>query len=336
MENTLIPFNKLVCDDIEPVRRVMESGEFILGENVSSFEREFAEYLGAGYCIGVASGTDAITLALMALGIRGEVIVPAFTAYPTIIGVLRAGARPVPVDVLASDGTLDWSQVKIGVHTEAIIPVHLYGNRCQINVDAIIRPRIIEDCAQYAGRGYVGDVAAHSFYPTKNLGACGDGGAVVTNNFNVAETVKYNRNYGQIVKHFYQEVGLNSRLDELQAAILRVKLKRLDEQNSRRREIAEIYRRKIDLPIMNQTDSLYHLFVIRHPDRTRLRQRLHEKGVETSVHYPYAVHKQRAYKMKGEYPVAEMLAREVLSLPMYPTLKNEEAEYIADMVNQCV
>ena len=326
--------------------RVLEKGSFILGSEVSAFEKEFAEYCGVAHAIGVASGTEALQLALMAceVGENDEVAVPAHTAVATVSAVEAGGARPLLVDIDLANYTLAPSLLHriLTPRTRAIIPVHLYG--CPVDMDPVLQFArenhlfVIEDCSQAHGASYHsrkvgvwGDIAAFSFYPTKNLGAFGDGGAVVTNNPVLAEKVQLLRQYGWREHYISSIRGINSRLDELQAGILRVKLRHLDAWNARRRQLADLYRELLSgidlvLPAQN-AGHVYHQFVIRHPRRDALREYLKERGIHTLVHYPVPVHLQPAYAdlgyPAGSLPMTERASREVLSLPIYPELTKE-------------
>lgn len=335
--------------------RVLEKGAFILGSEVSAFEKEFAEYCGATHAIGVASGTDALQLALMAceIGENDEVAVPAHTAVATVSAVEAGGAHPLLVDVDSANYTLDPNLLPriLTPRTRAVIPVHLYG--CPVDMEPVLEFAqknhlfVIEDCSQahgasYRGRkiGTWGDIAAFSFYPTKNLGAFGDGGMVVTNNDALAEKVRLLRQYGW-GEHYVSSIrGINSRLDELQAGILRVKLHHLDGWNTRRRQFAELYRNLLSgtdlvLPAQN-AGHVYHQFVIRHPQRDSLREYLKENGISTLIHYPVPVHFQPAYAdlgyTAGSLPVTERASREVLSLPLYPELTEEKVMRICQTI----
>jgi len=335
--------------------RVMEKGTFILGSEVSAFEREFAEYCGAAHAIGVASGTDALQLALMAceIGENDEVAVPAHTAVATVSAVEAGGAHPLLVDIDSTNYTLDPNLLHriLTPHTRAVIPVHLYG--CPVDMEPVLQFArenhlfVIEDCSQahgasYRGRkvGTWGDIAAFSFYPTKNLGAFGDGGMVVTNNDALAEKVRLLRQYGW-GEHYISSIrGINSRLDELQAGILRVKLRHLDGWNARRRQFAELYHHLLSgtdlvLPAQN-AGHVYHQFVIRHAQRDSLREYLKENGISTLIHYPVPVHFQPAYAdlgyTAGSLPSTERASREVLSLPLYPELTEEKVVRICQTI----
>jgi len=339
------------------IKNVLESGYFILGENVKLFEDEFSRYCNAKYGIGVASGTDALQLALRACGIsRGdEVITVSNTAFPTAIAISYTGAKPVFVDV-DETYTMDASRVeeKINEKTKAILPVHLYGQPADMDPILEIAKKhdlyVIEDAcqahgAEYKGRkvGSIGDIGCFSFYPTKNLGAYGDGGFITTNNEELAERLKLLRNYGQIERYNHAIKGYNSRLDEIQAAILRVKLKRLDKWNELRRRNAKLYSEligeKVIVPFERENSThVYHLYVIRTKQRDELRKWLKSRGILTDVHYPTPIHLQKAYADlglgEGSLPVTEKYANEILSLPMFPELTEEEISHIADAINE--
>jgi dTDP-4-amino-4,6-dideoxygalactose transaminase len=335
------------------IRNVLDRGWFILGQEVASFEEEFASYLGAPHAVGVGSGTEAIHLALAAegIGIGDHVLTSPLTAVPTVCAIALSGAKPVFADVDRETGLLDAEDARrrITPYTRAVIPVHLYG-QC-VPMDSILalarekRLCIIEDCAQAHGAkwgercaGVLGDYGCFSFYPTKNLGAYGDGGAVVTSTPRRAETLRRLRNYGQVDRYRHASKGWNSRLDEIQAAILRVKLPHLEEWNARRRALAERYREKLaGAPISPLSENpggghAYHLFVVRAPNRDRVRDELAQKGIETQIHYPIPAHLQEAFSdlgyRVGDFPNAESLAGLILSLPMYPELSPEQVDEI--------
>ena len=334
--------------------RVMSSGWYILGPEVAAFESEFAAYLGVEQAVGVASGTDAVLLALRALGIGpgDEVITVAHTAVATVAAIELAGATPRLVDIDAATYTLDPAQLAAAItsRTRAVVPVHLYG--APADMDAVLAVAhahgllIVEDCAQahgarYRGRmvGALGDAAAFSFYPTKNLGALGDGGAVATNRPEVAERLRLLRQYGWRERYVSDVTGYNSRLDELQAAILRVRLRHLDAENTARRRLAARYDAAlaglpITLPTARADDrAVYHLYVIRTAARDALAAHLRARGIGTGVHYPVPVHRQPAYAHlgcdPGSLPATEAAAAEVLSLPMYPDLLPTAVDTIA-------
>ncbi len=365
----MIPFNTLsgvhdtLADEIAAAtQRVLRSGRFILGPEVEAFEQAFARYHGVAEAVAVANGTDAIELALRAAGIGAgdEVITVSHTAVATVCAVERCGARPVLVDVDPVTCTMDPAAADAAItpRTRALLPVHLYGHPAAMQELAYLARRhglfLLEDCAQahgarYDGRlvGTLGAAGAFSFYPTKNLGACGDGGAVITGDRPLAARLRRLRNYGQTDRYRHAERGVNSRLDELQAAILAVKLAHLDEHNDTRRSLAECYRRclrGVDLPIERNggppVRHVYHLYVVRHKERDRLRSELESRGIGTLIHYPVPVHRQPAYAdlgyRPGSLPVTETLAGEILSLPMYVGLRPADVETIGRAVAEIV
>jgi dTDP-4-amino-4,6-dideoxygalactose transaminase len=344
----------------EGLRRVLDRGWFILGPEVEAFEAEFAAYHGAGYhAIAVGHGTDAIELALRAAGVGhgDEVITTPLTAVPTVCAIERAGARPVFADIDPHTCTLDPAAVQAAIRpsTRAMVPVHLYGRPADLaGLLAVARAAgllVLEDCAQAHGAridgqpvGTFGDLAAFSFYPTKNLGAFGDGGAVLTSDGALAERIRRLRNYGQADRYQHVERGQNSRLDEVQAALLRVTLAHLDEHNEERRRLAAHYRRflkGVGLPAVGPAlGHVYHLFVVRHPDRDGLRCRLAARGVGTGCHYPLPVHLQPAYADlgygPGSFPMAERVAREVLSLPLYLGMSAADLDAVCGALVDCL
>jgi len=343
------------------ITSVLESGQFILGENVREFEKAFARYIGTKHAVGVASGTDALRLVLKALGIHkgDEVITVSFTFTSSVDCIVHNGATPVFVDIDPEIYTLNISQIKrmINERTKAIIPVHLYGH--PVDMDPLLRIAeqyglyVIEDAAQAHGAEYkckkvgsLGHAACFSFYPSKNLGAYGDAGLIVTNDAELAEKLRMLREYGQKKKYMHEFIGFNSRLDEIQAGVLRVKLRYLDEWNEQRRKNAKIYNEflsetkledKMTLPTeKSYAKHVYHLYVIRTKDRDRLKNWLENKGVATGIHYPIPVHMQRAYSpfKKANLPITEIVAREVLSLPMFPELTYNEIDYICNTISE--
>lgn len=346
-------------DEIDAaIKRVLESGRYILGKEVRSFEEEFAQYIGVGYGIGVGNGTDAITLALKAcnIGPGDEVITVSHTAVATIAAIELSGATPVLIDILPDTYTLNYDQIegKITSKTRAILPVHLYGHPVDIGRMVPIAEEyslyIIEDCAQSHGAllhgkktGSLGDIGAFSFYPTKNLGAVGDGGMVVTDDPDLAERVHLLRQYGWQERNLSAIPGLNSRLDELQAAILRVKLQHLDEENARRRDIAALYAcglTSTDLVLPTEIENVrhvYHQYVIQTPKRDLLKAYLAAHSVETLIHYPTPVHLQPAYVGRLGNPVlpqTERICREILSLPMHPYLDRHDISTICALITE--
>ena len=345
------------------VARVLGSGWYILGEEVAAFEAEFAGYMGVTHAVGVASGTDAVMLALKACGVGAgdEVITVSHTAVATVVGIELTGATPVFVDVAPDTYLMDVGQLEgaLTERTKAVMPVHLYGLPCDMGgVLAFAGKyglRVVEDCAQahgatildgqecpsYLVRGKVGafgDVGAFSFYPTKNLGAFGDGGCVVTGDGEIAERVRWLRQYGWKERYVSDVSGVNSRLDELQAAILRVRLPHLTDDNAARRRIATIYDEALAelRPVVPEgRGHVYHQYVIRVPGRDAVRASLAEAGIGTAIHYPVPVHQQPAYRHlapSGGLPVTEALCADILSLPMYPQLTDTDAHTVSDSV----
>ena len=339
------------------VARVLQSGMYILDREVSAFEQEFAEYCGVGQAIGVASGTDALHLALLACGVGhgDEVITVSFTSVATVAVIEYTGAKPVLVDIDPRTLTIDTDKVLSAItpRTRAVIPVHLFGCPADLAMlQEICCSRgiyLIEDCAQAHGASWMnkkvgawGNIAAFSFYPTKNLGAYGDGGAVVTNDLALAEKAHSLRQYGWEQRQISYSKGINSRLDELQAAILRVKLKHLDQWNTRRREIAAHYDQwlsgtGITLPSTPvEGYSIFHEYVIRSPYRDNLQSYLDEHGIISLVNYPVPVHLQPAYEelgyKKGDLPASEEASSQVLSLPIYPEMTDEMVEHICQLI----
>lgn len=340
------------------IRQVMEASWFILGEQGRRFEEEFAAYLGLPHAVGVGSGTEALHLALLALGVQpgDEVITSPVTAAATACAIRFANAIPVFADVDVRTLTLDPADVerRVTSRTRAIVPVHLYGHAVDMDplLDLAQRHglKILEDCAQahgtrYRGRlvGTLGDAAAFSFYPSKNLGAYGDGGAVTCGTAEIAHQVRMLRNYGEEERYYHSIEGFNSRLDEIQAAILRAKLPHLDAWNARRRAIAAEFGRLIQneavtLPSEAEWSThIYHLYVVRTADRDALRRHLAEGGVGSQIHYPVPLHLQKAFAHLGQgagsCPVAEEAAGHILSLPLYPELTEDQVAHVAACVN---
>ena len=341
--------------------RVMDSGWFILGPETEAFETEFADYCGVGHCIGVGNGLDALHLILrgMGIGLGDEVIVPSNTFIATWLAVSYSGARPVPVEPDARTFNLDPERIEAAVssRTRAIIAVHLYGQPADMDAIHAIAERhglkVIEDSAQAHGARYrgkatggLGHAAGFSFYPGKNLGALGDGGAVTTNDPALAERIRVLRNYGSQLKYRNEVKGFNSRLDELQAAFLRVKLRRLDAWNQARQAIAERYLEHLGdsglgLPwVPNWAAPVWHLFVVRSSRRDELQRDLGDMGIQTQIHYPIPPHLQTAYAdlgiAEGSLPLAEAIHREVLSLPMGPGMAPEDSNRVIDAVGKAI
>ena len=335
---------------------VLASGGFVLGDEVTRFEDEWAAYCATPHCIGVASGTSALHLALAAAGVGpgDEVVVPAHTFVATALGVLHAGATPVLCDVEERTGLIDptAAAAAIGPRTAAIVGVHLYGQPCAMIELRALADRhglfLLEDAAQAHGAtlrgrraGGLGDAAAFSFYPSKNLGALGDGGAVTTADAALAERVRQLRNLGQRHKGLFEKIGYNARLDGMQAAFLRVKLPHLDAANAARREHAKVYDAALagrlePLPSIAHAGCVYHLYPIRTPRRDMAARFLGEHGVQTGVHYSPAIHQHAAMQSAlgerlGAYPNAEAWAAQQLSLPMFAELRSSEVEYVARM-----
>ena len=356
---------KRITDSFEPqlsqeVQRVVQSGWYLQGEEVKHFEHAFAGYCDASYCVGVANGLDALTLILQAWKQMyawedgDEIIVPANTYIASILAISRCGLRPVLCEPSEGDALIDVTQIEklITCRTRSIMVVHLYGQLCDMNeINELAKKyslRVLEDCAQSHGAlyqgvraGSLGDAAGFSFYPGKNLGALGDGGAVVTNNRELARTVRILANYGSSVKYVNQYKGFNSRLDEIQAAILTLKLKRLDADNDRRRQIARRYLKQINNPVISLPEvhswlrHVFHIFAIRTPYRDDLQLYLQSLGIQTLIHYPIPPHQQKAYSEWNHlhYPVTERIHQEELSLPISQIMTDEEVQYVIDAVN---
>jgi len=343
----------------QAINRVIDRGDFVLGEEVERFETDFSAFCGVQYGIGVDSGLSALELALRAYGIGpgDEVIVPAMTFIATAAAVSFAGAEPVFVDVDPLTYCIDTRQVEAAItpRTRAIIPVHLYGFPADMFVLMRIAEKqglvVIEDAAQahgarYRGRrvGSLGHAGAFSFYPSKNLGGFGDGGMVVTNDRRVADKVRAMRNCGQIQRNRHELPPYNHRLDTIQAAVLRVKLNLLDEWNEGRRQVAQEYNKLLDdssvvPPVSKRSrQHVYHLYVVRTHDRDALRDRLQARGIGTGIHYPTPVHLQPFYSHKdlkwGQFPMAEEMCRQIMSLPMYPGMPLLHIHIVASEINE--
>lgn len=349
------------------IDRVLSSGWFILGDEVRQFEAEFAQFLGGGaHVVGVASGTEALQLALMAagVGVGDYVATVPNTAVPTVSAISAAGATPLLVDVSADTLTMDPDALRecverekprLGEKLKAVVPVHLYGQCADMEpIVSIAREfglAVVEDACQAHGAEYrgskagtLGDFAAFSFYPSKNLGCYGDGGAVVCSTDAGAERLRMLRNYGQSSRYRHEIKGVNSRLDEIQAAILRVKLTRLDRWLDERRHVAAMYDGLIENPLFHKprvaegSTHAWHLYVVRHAERERVMLALESRGVATLIHYPIPVHLQPAYAdlglERGAYPAAESAAAEVMSLPMFPQLRDDEVEHVCRVLNE--
>jgi dTDP-4-amino-4,6-dideoxygalactose transaminase len=359
-EKTHIPFVdlKAQCETLkdevtEAIRSVLDSARFIGGESLEAFERDFAAYCQVRYARGMANGTDALHLALRALGIGhgDEVITTAYTFIATAAAIIATGARPVFVDINPDTYTIDPNMIEHALtgRTRAIVPVHLFGQPADMDpINDIARRRrlyVVEDAAQAHGAEYqgvrtgaLGDIACFSFYPAKNLGAYGDGGAVTTNNTAIAERIERLRDHGRTTHYIHAEIGFNSRLDALQAAVLRIKLRRLDEWNANRRRAAEWYaaelaQSRIKTPFVRHGSThVYHLYVIATNERDAMRSKLDEAGVATGIHYPLPLHLQPALThlgyRRGDLPGCEAMAARSLSLPMFPELGRDQVRHI--------
>jgi dTDP-4-amino-4,6-dideoxygalactose transaminase len=338
------------------IQKIITNSAFIGGNEVRQFEKEFAAYCEAKACVGVGNGTDALYLTLRALGVGPghEVITVAHTFIATSEAISMTGATPIFIDILDDTMLMDPALIEPAItsKTKAIIPVHLYGQSC--DMDAIMEIarkhglKVVEDAAQAHGArwrgqrvGSIGDAATFSFYPGKNLGAFGDAGAVVSQDEGLIEQIRMLANHGRLEKYTHKMEGVNSRLDGIQAAILRVKLRYLDEWNAKRRQIADAYREQLTDPgitfqiVHGHAEPVWHLFVIRVSERERLRSLLKEDGLATGIHYPVPLHQQPAYEGRGDsysLPATERAAQEVLSLPMYPELSQEQIDAVCSAV----
>ena len=358
--NPTMPFVDLAAqyDSIQneinaAIRRVLQNHHFILGPETSAFEREFAEYCRVPHCVACANGTDALALALRACGVGpgDEVITVSHTFAATAEAVCLAGALPVFVDVRDDTLLMDADKIEEAItpKTKAIIPVHLYGQTADMDPLAALAKcrgiKIIEDAAQahgakYKGRraGSIGNAGAFSFYPSKNLGAYGDAGALTTGDRELASWLKKARNHGRSRKHLHEFAGQNSRFDDIQAAVLRVKLPYLDSWNERRRKLAARYDERLrDLPGLKATGiedhctPVYHVYPVRIPNRDEVLQKLRNLGIAASIHYPVPVHMQKAFANTGRrLPVTEKAAKELLSLPIYPEMSTEDIDKVVD------
>ena len=371
-----VPFLELITPHIEleqelmdAVKGVLRSGVFVGGRVLEQFESEFAEFCGAKYCVGVSSGTDALRFALMAAGIgRGDVVVTVPNTFvATIEAILQVGATPAFVDIdpqtfnMSVDALREYLQEQSGRSVKAIIPVHLYGQMCDMDPIMTLAQQydlmVLEDACQAHGAEYfsaksgrwlkagsIGKAAAFSFYPGKNLGACGEAGAVTTNDAELAQRVRIIRDHGQNKKYHHLIEGYNGRLDALQAAILRIKLPHLKQWNEKRRNVAEIYNEllkgaQVKTPIEPRwSQGIYHLYVVRLERRDEVQKYLAQRDIQTGLHYPVPLHLQEAYLNmgyhEGDFPVTEQLAREILSLPMYPQLETAQQTAVADALQQ--
>lgn len=352
-------YTELQTELDDAYRRLMNSGWYILGEEVAAFEQEFADYCSVKHCISVANGLDALHLILRGyeIGDGDEVIVPSNTYIATWLAVSYAGASPVPVEPIEGTFNLDPAKIEAAIteKTKAVLPVHLYGQPAAMDaINDIARKynlKVIEDAAQAQGArfgekftGNLGDAAGFSFYPGKNLGAYGDAGAITTNDDELADKIKVLRNYGSRVKYYNEIKGFNSRLDPLQAAFLRVKLKYLNEWNNRRTVIARNYlealtENNLILPsVEKEAKPVWHIFAVRHSERNRLEKFLNENGIGTLIHYPVPPHLSSAYSAEkenfGQLPISEELAKTVLSLPMGPHLNAEAQNFVIETINR--
>jgi dTDP-4-amino-4,6-dideoxygalactose transaminase len=352
--------SKIQTEVLNAITNVYERNWFVLGSELETFEKEFAHFSNTSHCIGVGNGLDALFIALRAcdIGLGDDVIVPAHTFLATWLAVSRTGAQIIPVDADLLTFNIDVQRVDAAItnKTKAIIPVHLYGLPCDMTaLSTISRSRginIIEDNAQAHGAtwngkitGSFGDISATSFYPVKNMGALGDAGAIVTRNDDFAQFARRYRNYGFEVKNVAGNQGVNSRLDEIQAAVLNVKLKYLQTWNDDRIQLAAIYLTNLEgigdiqLPFKRaEAKHVYHLFVIRTSKRDALREHLAAHHIETAIHYPIPPHLQKSYRVlgykKGDYPVAEDIANTVLSLPLWPGMEKSQVERVCEVVRK--
>lgn len=367
-----IPFSDLNAQHKEikkeinkAIKRTIQRGDFILGQDEQLFEKEFAKFVNAKFAVGVSSGTAALFLALVSLGITkdDEVIVPDFTYIATALAVSYTGAKPVFVDIDKDTYNIDVKKIEqvITKHTKAIIPVHLYGQPANLpeilGIAKFHNLKVIEDAAQAHGAlikmpsgkweitGSLGDIGCFSFYPSKNLGGLGDGGMVVTNQDKIYRKLLMLRDYGRISKYEHALIGYNSRLDTIQAAILREKLKKLSTWNKMRQEAALIYNMHLkNIPqvitpfVSDDVKHVYHVYAIRIKNRDLVCQRLKDKGIGAIIHYPIPLHLQKAYKdlgfKQGDFPVSEEIALEIISLPMYPHIKKQDIKLVADIIKK--
>ncbi|MGC8924564.1 MAG: DegT/DnrJ/EryC1/StrS family aminotransferase [Calditerrivibrio sp.] len=350
-----------IGDEIKKeIDKSLNATQFILGPNVKEFEESAAKYLGCKYAIGVASGTDALHLALKAIGIKDgdEVITTPFTFIATAESIVYCGGKPVFVDVDEETMNIDVNQIesKITDRTKAIIPVHLFGNPC--NMDKIkeiakeYNLKIVEDCAQSFGATYrgvktgnIGDVGCFSFFPSKNLGCYGDGGMITTNDENIYKTVLALRNHGSYVRYYHEMIGFNSRLDDMQAAILKVKLKYIDRFNNERRSVAKLYQKTIGNCVGYQKETanginVFHQYTITSDKRDKAIEALKQAEIASAIYYPVPLHLQNAFKylgyVEGDFPVSEKLAKTVFSLPINPYLEESEVIIIGEIVKKAI
>jgi len=355
-------YKQIEHEVIPMITAAMADGAFIGGEQVSCFEEEFAKFCGSSYCAGVNSGTDALRFALMAIGVGpgDEVITVPNTFIATTEAISQVGARPVFVDVYPDTCNMDVSKIeeKISKNTKAIIPVHLYGQPGDMDQVLTIAQKngaaVIEDACQAHGAiyknkkaGSMGAAGCFSFYPGKNLGAFGEGGAIVTQDESIAQKIRMIRDHGQRKKYFHDLEGYNGRLDAIQAGVLRIKLKRLNDWNKLRRQNSAYYTEflsnvpSVTLPVEAEfARSVYHLYVIQVDDRDGLQDHLNSKGVASGLHYPLPLHLQKAYDhlgyKKGDFPVSENIADRLLSLPMFPELTRDQIEYVVESIKEFI
>lgn len=359
MANPRLEYENLREEIRAAIDEVLEKGSYILGMQVEMFEREFAAYIGAADCIGVGNGTDAIAIALCALGVEAgdEVITVSHSATATVAAIEQIGAVPVFVDIDPASKCMHPSLIEacLSDKTKAILPVHIYGQPAALHQIITLAEknniRVVEDCCQAHGAcigerrvGTFADAAAFSFYPTKNLGALGDAGAVITRDPEIAERVRLLRQYGWKSRYISEFAGLNSRLDEIQAAVLRVKLKKLDQRNTRRIKIASAYTEalssdRLQSPVnIAGTSPVFHLYVVKTKDRNFVRQYLKEKSIDTALHYPQPIHQQPAYRgrLRGSDCLVqtESFYRELLSIPLYPELTDDQVEYVSSILHE--
>jgi len=350
-----------IGDEIrKEIDKSLNATQFILGPNVKEFEEKAAEYLGCKYAIGVASGTDALHLALKAIGIKDgdEVITTPFTFIATAEAIVYCGGKPVFVDVDEKTMNIDVSQIesKITNKTKAIIPVHLFGNPCEMDTIKDIAQKynlkIVEDCAQSFGATYkgiktgnIGDVGCFSFFPSKNLGCYGDGGMITTNDEAIYKTALALRNHGSYVRYYHEMIGFNSRLDDIQAAILKVKLKYIDKFNSERRAVADLYKKTIGNCVGYQKETenavnVFHQYTITSNNREKAIEELKKANIASAIYYPVPLHLQNAFKnlyyKEGDFPVSERLAKTVFSLPINPYLEDSEVIIIGETVKKAL
>ncbi|WAM30726.1 DegT/DnrJ/EryC1/StrS family aminotransferase [Caldicellulosiruptor naganoensis] len=354
-------YTMLSNEIMHAITEVLQSGQYILGPKVLEFEKRCSEYLNVKHCIGVGNGTDALVIALESLGIGNgnEVITTPFTFFATAEAIVRVGATPVFVDIDPLSYNINPEEIerKITPKTKAIMPVHIFGQVCDMNRILEIAKKynlyVIEDAcqafgAEYNGKkaGTIGDVGCFSFFPTKNLGGFGDGGLIVTNNDEVAEKARMLRQHGSKKKYYNELIGFNSRLDEIQAAILLVKLKYIDEWNKKRSEIAEKYNHGLKLeglvtPAKTnacERGHIYHLYILQYENRDKILEYLTQKGIATGIYYPVPLHLTKALRFlghkEGDFKVAEEVSKRAFAIPMFPELKDEEVEFIISSINE--